>query len=58
MWRTAEPVDASIQNEPFNSDVFGCIRNVHGYFAEFNRITKKIDELGTGGNERSRRLHL
>ena len=58
VWRTAEPVDASIQNEPFNSDVFGCIRNVHGYFAEFNRITKKIDELGTGGNERSRRLHL
>lgn len=58
VWRTAESVSETIQNQPFNSDVFACIRNVHGYFAEFNRITKKIDEVGTGKEASKTQVHL
>jgi len=58
-WATSEAVPKAVQNVPFNSDVFGCIRNVHGYFAEFNRITKKIPERATAATvEQSRLLHL
>jgi hypothetical protein len=45
-WVGAEPVAASIANRPFDSDDFACIRQVHGFFAEFNRVTKKIRERG------------
>ena len=48
-WVGAEPVPESVAGLPFDSDRFACIRNVHGYFAEFNRITKKVRELGDIG---------
>ena len=53
-WVGAEPAADGYANEPFDSDRFGCIRDVHGFFAEFNRITKKIKEFGPS----TRRLHL
>lgn len=57
-WRGGEPVLASVANQPFDSQVFQCIRNVHGYFAEFNRITKKIPESAAPGEKPKRLFHL
>lgn len=56
VWAGAEPAPDGFANEPFDSDRFGCIRNVHGYFAEFNRITKKIRALTPSTDPE--RLHL
>jgi hypothetical protein len=56
-WVGAEPAAEGYANEPFDSDRFGCIRNVHGFFAEFNRITKKVrEQTPQDGDERL--LHL
>ncbi|GEM_PF-4351637 len=49
VWVGAEPVPEAVAGVPFDSDRFSCIRNVHGYFAEFNRITKKVRERGVTG---------
>ncbi|NCG22081.1 MAG: hypothetical protein GWP91_23950, partial [Rhodobacterales bacterium] len=54
-WKHAESAPRSYAGEPFNSDRSSCIRNVHGFFAEFNRIAKKIPEYGGSGDLR---LHL
>ncbi len=56
-WVGAEPAAEGYANEPFDSDRFECIRNVHGFFAEFNRITKKVrEQTPQEGDERL--LHL
>ncbi len=56
-WLGAEPAAEGYANEPFDSDRFACIRNVHGFFAEFNRITKKVrEQTPQEGDERL--LHL
>ena len=58
IWKGAEKVATELQNVPFNSDTFQCIRNVHGYFAEFNRITKKISEKTSKNQDSNRLFHL
>ena len=57
-WKNAEACPAAKANLPFNADAFQCIRNVHGYFAEFNRITKRIPELNALAAEQKRSFHL
>ncbi|MCO4771547.1 MAG: hypothetical protein KDA24_16055 [Deltaproteobacteria bacterium] len=56
-WMGAEAAAAGYEGEPFDSDRFSCIRDVHGFFAEFNRITKKIREQRPQPDDR-RLLHL
>jgi hypothetical protein len=51
--RTSSP-----EKHPFDSNVFQCIRNVHGYFAEFNRITKKLAERSSTEAPTGRLFHL
>ena len=53
-YKDAEPPPKGYANEPFDSDRFACIRNVHGFFAEFNRIAKRNEPLYGG----DLRLHL
>jgi len=53
-YKDAEAPPKGYANEPYDSDRFGCIRNVHGFFAEFNRIAKRIEPLHGGDI----RLHL
>jgi len=54
-WKNAEPAPKGYGDEPFDSDRFDCIRNVHGFFAEFNRIAKRIKQRDGNGDLR---LHL
>jgi hypothetical protein len=56
-WVGADPAPESVAGLPFDSDAFGCIRQVHGYFAEFNRITKKVRERNDIGRG-DRLMHL
>jgi len=51
-WKNAEPAPPGYANEPFDSDRFSCIRNVHGFFAEFNRIAKRINQFEGDGDLR------